>query len=203
MKREKRQKMILKACQSLFAIKGYKKTNVSQLVDFAGVSRGTFYLYFKNKKQVFEALLKDLFKEFEAVINHSPDLFQTTASQKDLAVQLQSFLKDYAPFAAYLLSDHIHLPQAEQKSLQAHLERLQKTFSQKALMHFGHRDFDLELSVFCSGLIQEVLRRSARESSFNQLSILESVLQKMAQSVSVWTTDSHEHTGPNLSAMAS
>jgi AcrR family transcriptional regulator len=43
---------ILEAAGEVFAKRGYSATSTSDIVDAAGVSRGTFYLHFKNKAEV-------------------------------------------------------------------------------------------------------------------------------------------------------
>lgn len=58
MNRRKREEQILDASIRVFAKRGYKKTNVSELVDEAQVARGTFYLYFKSKQHVLDRLVE-------------------------------------------------------------------------------------------------------------------------------------------------
>ena len=41
----------------MFSRKGFFGTTVAEIVEVAGVSRGTFYLYFKNRDEVFSAIL--------------------------------------------------------------------------------------------------------------------------------------------------
>jgi AcrR family transcriptional regulator len=48
---------ILQSAQDVFSEKGFFGTTVAEIVDRAGVSRGTFYLYFKNREEVFSAIL--------------------------------------------------------------------------------------------------------------------------------------------------
>ena len=43
---------ILEAAEAVFSNRGYSATSTSDIVDAAGVSRGTFYLHFKNKAEV-------------------------------------------------------------------------------------------------------------------------------------------------------
>ncbi|NJE13628.1 TetR/AcrR family transcriptional regulator [Thermococcus sp. LS2] len=43
---------ILKAARELFAEKGYDKTTVDEIVERAGVAKGTFYNYFKSKEEL-------------------------------------------------------------------------------------------------------------------------------------------------------
>lgn len=57
MNRKRREQLILDAAIRIFARQGYAQTSVSEIIDEANVARGTFYLYFKSKKDIFNALL--------------------------------------------------------------------------------------------------------------------------------------------------
>ncbi len=61
MKSEQRRNQILEAAERVFARKGFHAANVSDIVQEAGIARGTFYLYFVSKRAVFEALLDKFF----------------------------------------------------------------------------------------------------------------------------------------------
>jgi AcrR family transcriptional regulator len=52
-----RREQILEHAATLFGKKGYHSTSISNIVKSAGIARGTFYLYFKNKRAIFEELL--------------------------------------------------------------------------------------------------------------------------------------------------
>jgi AcrR family transcriptional regulator len=52
-----RREQILEHAAALFGKKGYHATSISNIVKSAGIARGTFYLYFKNKRAIFEELL--------------------------------------------------------------------------------------------------------------------------------------------------
>ena len=54
---------ILRAAQALFAAKGFFDTTIADIVKAAGVSRGTFYLYFKDREDVFATLLSQAVDE--------------------------------------------------------------------------------------------------------------------------------------------
>ncbi len=72
---ERRQQM-LDAALEVFSAKGFHATSVSDVVEAAGVARGTFYLYFTSKQALFEALVEELILELEHGISRvdiSPD----------------------------------------------------------------------------------------------------------------------------------
>ncbi len=54
---EETESVILRAAEEVFSSKGFFGATVAEIVEKAGVSRGTFYLYFKNREEVFSALL--------------------------------------------------------------------------------------------------------------------------------------------------
>jgi AcrR family transcriptional regulator len=66
--RERRRAEILDAAAEVFARSGYHGTSVADLVEAAGVARGTFYLYFQSKNAVFIELLDKLTVDLRAEI---------------------------------------------------------------------------------------------------------------------------------------
>ncbi len=59
MKAERRREQILEAATHCFARKGYHATNVSDIISRARIARGTFYLYFRSKEELFRAILEE------------------------------------------------------------------------------------------------------------------------------------------------
>jgi AcrR family transcriptional regulator len=58
MQREERREQVLRSAMAVFAHKGYHATSVGEIIKGARIARGTFYLYFENKRQIFEAILE-------------------------------------------------------------------------------------------------------------------------------------------------
>jgi AcrR family transcriptional regulator len=54
--RDKRRKQLLNAATRMFARKGYWSASIADIIQAAGVARGTFYLYFRSKRDVFLAI---------------------------------------------------------------------------------------------------------------------------------------------------
>ncbi len=52
-----RREQILDQAAALFGRRGYHATSISDIIEAAGIARGTFYIYFKNKRAIFEELL--------------------------------------------------------------------------------------------------------------------------------------------------
>lgn len=56
MRETEKHTLIVNAAAALFAKYGYKKTTVDEIVAAAGISKGLFYHYFQNKKQLYLCL---------------------------------------------------------------------------------------------------------------------------------------------------
>jgi AcrR family transcriptional regulator len=55
--REQRRAQILKVASQVFAEKGYHDARIDDIVLRASIARGTFYLYFQDKRGIFEQIL--------------------------------------------------------------------------------------------------------------------------------------------------
>jgi len=60
MEPQERRAQIMGHAARLFGNKGYHDTSISDIISEAGIARGTFYLYFENKRSIFEELLDRL-----------------------------------------------------------------------------------------------------------------------------------------------
>lgn len=65
MVRERRREQVLESAKAVFAKKGFHKSSVADIIQRAGIARGTFYLYFKNKRQIFDCLLDSLLENLD------------------------------------------------------------------------------------------------------------------------------------------
>src|ERR1700687_2432125 len=63
MERQERRAQVLRHAKRIFARKGYHRTNIADIIARARIARGTFYLYFQNKRDIFEELLEQTLSE--------------------------------------------------------------------------------------------------------------------------------------------
>ena len=68
MLKKNRREEILTAAITVFSQKGYHDTSISDLIEKAEIARGTFYLYFENKRQIFDSILDNLLLEIDRCI---------------------------------------------------------------------------------------------------------------------------------------
>ncbi len=66
--KEERRMQLLSAARSVFGHKGYHAAKVGDIARAAGVAKGTVYLYFDDKRSIFEELIDTLFMRLSAAI---------------------------------------------------------------------------------------------------------------------------------------
>lgn len=65
--RDKRRRQLLDAAIRVFARRGYAASSVGDIIASAKVARGTFYLYFPGKKDIFLAVVDDYRAKLESM----------------------------------------------------------------------------------------------------------------------------------------
>ncbi len=70
-KKDEKKQHILDCATHVFAAKGYNDTSVRDIVEAADISTGSFYFYFKNKRELFEALRQEAITMLMGVISTS------------------------------------------------------------------------------------------------------------------------------------
>ena len=82
-KAERRQQILL-AAREVFAKRGYHQATIDEIVAQAGVARGTFYLYFEDKRSVFS----DLIDRFSAKLTMAIVSIVTEDPERPVAAQI-------------------------------------------------------------------------------------------------------------------
>ena len=100
-----RRAQLLHTAREVFAERGYYAANVADILERAGVARGTFYNYFESKRAVFQAVLAEL---IAAVVAAVPpiDISQPIAPQVRADVdRVVSVLLDMGAAVRILFTD--------------------------------------------------------------------------------------------------
>jgi AcrR family transcriptional regulator len=63
-----RRAQLLDVALDLFAARGYHATSISHIIEKASVARGTFYQYFRSKKEIFDSLLDQMFEQVTSAV---------------------------------------------------------------------------------------------------------------------------------------
>src|SRR3954463_14840365 len=68
MTKVERRHQLLRAARAVFSQKGYHDAKIDDIVALAKVAKGTFYLYFSDKRSIFVELVNSLFQRIGAAI---------------------------------------------------------------------------------------------------------------------------------------
>jgi AcrR family transcriptional regulator len=92
--RERRRQEIKEAAIILYARKGFHRTTISDITRAAGISTGTFYLYFKDKRDLLIETLDDLVRSIvegnEAIVMQDSDLLRRSIQRARLFSEIYS-----------------------------------------------------------------------------------------------------------------
>jgi AcrR family transcriptional regulator len=118
-KAERRQQ-ILQHARDVFAKHGYHAAKIDDIVAAAGVARGTFYLYFEDKRAIFEEIVDNTFGRIGSSIvrvdTDHPDRSVADQIRANIRAIVHALLEDPAT-TKILLSDAVGLDPAFDRKL--------------------------------------------------------------------------------------
>jgi len=110
-KAERRQQILLHA-RDVFARRGYHAAKIDDIVAAAGIARGTFYLYFEDKRGIFEEIVDHTFARVGAAVvrvdTEDPSRPVTAQVLENIRRVVRTLLEDPAT-TKILLSDAVGL----------------------------------------------------------------------------------------------
>jgi len=124
-----REREILKRARKLFSEKGFYNLTVSDIVNSLGIARGTFYLYFKNKNDVYKRVLEELVLEISSKLKLLPRENPVEQLRENLRNLLSLFEEDRE--LALLILNHPH-------KLNPEFDRLIEEFFKKVYFIVEH-----------------------------------------------------------------
>ena len=126
-------KRLLEAGMIEFEERGFHGVRVDDVVRRAGISHGTFYLYFSNKEDLFKALLLDALRDMETVAGDFPIVTRDDAGKTVLRLWVRKFFDVYAAHATVIRI----LSQADLVPEEVYGDGLQMLFSISEAMTTG------------------------------------------------------------------
>ena len=141
-KRDLRRREILKAAAALFSEKSYHDVKMDEVAHAAGVGKGTVYLYFDSKENLYLEIIGSAFEELVALIEK--EIAKAQAAPKKLAQMLEvifRFFGEHKDVLRILSRDETHL-------IREHFELTE---------HWRRRGLDL---------YQEIIEKGIKEGSF-------------------------------------
>jgi AcrR family transcriptional regulator len=117
-KAERRQQ-ILDVARDVFARRGYHTAKIEDIVAAAGVARGTFYLYFEDKRGIFEEIVdRTIARLGMSIVRVDPNAGRTVADQvKEQILRVVRVLLEDRATTKILLSDALGVDPAFDRKL--------------------------------------------------------------------------------------
>jgi AcrR family transcriptional regulator len=120
MGRPERRQQILSVAREVFSRRGYHAAKIDEIVAAAGVARGTFYLYFEDKRAIFEEIVdRTIARLGLAIVRVDPhDVVHSVADQlRDNIRRIVRILLEDRATTKILLSDALGVDPAFDRKL--------------------------------------------------------------------------------------
>jgi AcrR family transcriptional regulator len=107
---------VIQKAHQLFLDKGFQATSIQDILDYSGISKGTFYNYFSSKNELLISIFKTLHEKMESernklLIGQSPSSLEVFTQQIELQMNMNRTNKLVALFEEVLVSNDPELKQ--------------------------------------------------------------------------------------------
>lgn len=165
-----RKQHVIKMAHQLFMEKGYQATSIQDILNYSGISKGTFYNYFSSKSELLIALFKLIYKQLEKdrndlLIGQDPGNIHIFIKQVELQLETNRANKLISLFEEVIFSNDEELKQFIKKG---HFRILRWTFY-RFIDIFGEnrRPYLLDCAVMFMGILQHNLKYNTHASRSN------------------------------------
>ena len=120
MDKAERRQQILNHARDVFAKHGYSEAKIDDIVSAAGIARGTFYLYFEDKRAIFEEIVDRVFTRLGmTILRVDPnDAGRSVAAQiKENIRRIVSMLLEDRATTKIMLNDAVGIDAAFDRKL--------------------------------------------------------------------------------------
>jgi AcrR family transcriptional regulator len=183
MERHARREQVLQHAKRIFARKGYHRTNIADIISRAQIARGTFYLYFQNKKDLFEELLEQVLGELRLRIHRvriGPNEPEAVEQLRNNLKRVLNFLLAERELTDILLNHSTGFDRELDKRIREFYERvtdqIQRSLDLGIQMELV-RDCDTRAVSYCIlGGIKEVIGQASRHRRRDISKLAEEIL---------------------------
>ncbi|CEG25811.1 TetR/AcrR family transcriptional regulator [Bacillus sp. B-jedd] len=152
---------VIKAAHQLFIEKGFQATSIQDILDYSGISKGTFYNYFSSKSELLIALFTSIYKQLELERNEL--LAGNNQSDREIFIkQLELHLKTNRANKLLYLFDEIMVsndPTLKEFLKKSQIKNIKWLFNRFTDI-FGEdkKAFLLDCAVMFLGILQQNLK---------------------------------------------
>ncbi len=169
MRPEARREQILDAALTAFCRGGYHGTHVAHVIREAGVARGTFYLYFDSKHEVFAALVDRMLRIFLDARPEGPNPEVRTEADAEAVLRrsyrtVLSTFREHRRLCRLLFDEAVGIDKGFADRLAKHYRawhaRVRDTLADFAARGVARRDLDADLTAdLVLGMVERLTRR--------------------------------------------
>lgn len=183
-----RKQHVVNMAHQLFIEKGFQATSIQDILDYSGISKGTFYNYFSSKSELLIAIYKTIYKKLEKdrndlLIGQNPSSIEIFIKQVELQMISNRKNKLLALYEEVLASNDADLKQYIQR---ARLNSL-RWYYNRFVDIFGDdkKPFLLDCAIMFQGIIQYNIQynRLAHESGEKVSSVVRYCVARMVKMV--------------------
>jgi AcrR family transcriptional regulator len=162
--RESRRAAVMDVARTIFSNKGYHATSIDDIIEAAGIARGTFYLYFDSKRAIFDELLDELFAKLQGAVRRidiGPGAAPPLEQMHAIVDKVMETLQQNRELARILLREAVGIDADFDRKLYDFWGRLRKLV--ESALRNGQtmglvRECDVEVMGHCIlGLVKEVV----------------------------------------------
>ncbi|NSL52526.1 TetR/AcrR family transcriptional regulator [Calidifontibacillus erzurumensis] len=152
---------VIKMAHQLFIDKGYQATSIQDILDYSGISKGTFYNYFSSKSELLMAIFQSIYEKIEQernelLIGQDRSNIEIFIKQIDLQMQNHRMNKLFSLFQeAVVLND----PELNQFFKQSHFKWIHWIYK-RFIDIFGDdkKQYLLDCAIMFTGILQQNLK---------------------------------------------
>ncbi|MFK9093559.1 TetR/AcrR family transcriptional regulator [Bacillus salipaludis] len=152
-----RKQHVIKMAHQLFIEKGFQATSIQDILDYSGISKGTFYNYFSSKNELLIGIYKSIYKKLEnnrneLLIGQDPANIEIFIKQLELQMITNRKNKLIAIFEEVMASNDTDLKQFIQRSRLSSLRWLYGRFID--LFGEDKKPYLLDCAIMFQGILQ-------------------------------------------------
>ncbi len=157
----KRKQQVMKKAHEIFIEKGFHATSIQDILDYSGISKGTFYNYFSSKNELLLELFRTIYQEIqtrrdELLLSQDPSNVDIFIKQVELQMNANRENNLIPLFEEVLISNDEELKESIKKGQLKTLQWINDRF----LDIFGEskKPFLLDCSIMFIGILQHNIR---------------------------------------------
>ncbi|AOH56868.1 hypothetical protein ABE28_021195 [Peribacillus muralis] len=172
-----RKQLVVKYAHELFIEKGYQATSIQDILDYSGISKGTFYNYFSSKSELLKAVFLSAKEKFETernelLIGQNLADIEIFIKQSELQIHSNKSSKLFSLYEEIMISNDTDLKNFITHVKFQNIHWLSKRF----LEIFGNekKPYILDCAILYSGMMHQMIHFNslAKEPDFNPTEII-------------------------------